>query len=153
MFLEDVGMTSVIFKVGMLALVSTIVFLVRIVQSLKRLPNSWNKYLALTELCQMTIGGLSTQIFDGKYSLIYFLLVLAWIEPSISQCIGTNTRDFGVWECNPLMFGFNHEGSTIQNNLAVDLFCEVAVYSTQFCTTRDKWTFILMGGLFGYWEI
>lgn len=96
MFLEDVGMTSVIFKVGMLALVSTIVFLVRIVQSLKRLPNSWNKYLALTELCQMTIGGLSTQIFDGKYSLIYFLLVLAWIEPSISQCIGTNTRDFGV---------------------------------------------------------
>ena len=96
MFLEDVGMTSLIFKVGLLALFSTIVFLVRIWQSLKRLPNSWNKYLALTELCQMTIGGLSTQIFDSKYSLIYFLLVLAWIEPSISQRTVANTRNLGI---------------------------------------------------------
>ncbi len=81
LYLEDVGMFSIIFKLGIFGFAFLIMFFRKLFLIIKKSSDSWQRNLAIILLISTMVGFLGTQIFDSKYNLIYFCLMLVMIQP------------------------------------------------------------------------
>ncbi len=82
LYLEDVGMFSIIFKLGIFGFAFLIVFFRKLIFIIKKSSDSWQRNLAIILLISTGVGFLGTQIFDSKYNLIYYCLMLVMIQPA-----------------------------------------------------------------------
>lgn len=91
-YLEDVGMFSMLFQTGILGVIWLIAFLVKFFRVIRAHKKDYWSFVGYINLYRIIFGFLTIQIFNNKYSLVYFIIILAMMEIKVNKKIDLHKK-------------------------------------------------------------